>query len=85
MPQEDLAAAFEWARRADVMIVVGSSCEVIPAANVPRATKESGGRLAIVNIGKTQLDDVCDLRFADQPAGKILPRLLQKVTEMMAN
>ena len=56
MPEGDLARSFEWARKAELMIVVGSTCQVVPAANVPRATKKSGGRLVIINIGQTELD-----------------------------
>ena len=61
------------------MIVVGSTCQVYPAADVVRATKESGGRLAIMNIGKSGLDDVYDLRFQDEKAGVLMPKLLTKV------
>ena len=82
MPRADLDAAFQWARKADLMIAVGSSCQVIPAAHVPRATKEAGGRLVIINLGKTDLDNICDLRFRAK-AGKLLPNLLQKVKSRM--
>jgi NAD-dependent deacetylase len=56
MPLEDLNASFRCARHADLMIVAGSSCLVRPAADVPRTTKECGGRLVIINLGKTDLD-----------------------------
>jgi NAD-dependent SIR2 family protein deacetylase len=78
IPREALATSLQWARQADVMIVVGSTCQVFPAAQVPRATKQSGGRLAIVNLGETDLDPLCDLRFHAK-AGILLPSLLAKV------
>ena len=84
MPQEDLDAAFHWARKADLMIVVGSSCKVIPAANVPRATQEAGGRLVIINLGNTDLDSICDLRFRHERAGRLLPIALAKVREKLS-
>ncbi len=78
MPRADLNAAYHWARQADVMIAVGSSCQVVPAAHIPRATKEAGGQLVIINLGKTDLDNICNLRFHTK-AGKLLPLLLRKV------
>ncbi len=65
--------------RANVIIVVGSSCLVTPAAHLPAAVKNNGGRVVIINLGETGIDDICDLRFRDVKAGKLLPRLLEKV------
>jgi NAD-dependent SIR2 family protein deacetylase len=78
LPGRELSDAFNWARRADLLIVVGSSCRVTPAADVPRMAARHGARVVIVNIGQTAIDDDCDLRFDDK-AGRILPRLLDMV------
>jgi NAD-dependent deacetylase len=39
-----------------VLLVVGSSLEVHPAAGLPLETLANGGRVAIVNRGSTPLD-----------------------------
>ena len=75
MPEEDLIASSVWAEKADLMVVVGSTCKVYPAADMPRATKSNGGRVVIMNIGRTDLDDICDLRFSYEKVGELLPRL----------
>jgi NAD-dependent deacetylase len=49
------------ARQCDVMLVVGSSLEVLPAASLPLEALQSGARLIIVNRATTYLDERADL------------------------
>jgi NAD-dependent deacetylase len=58
------AALFE-AGRADLIVVLGSSLVVQPAASVPLETLRRGGKLAIVNDGPTPLDDRAAFRLSD--------------------
>jgi NAD-dependent deacetylase len=44
------------ARAADLMVVLGSSLTVYPAAALPEVTLRRGGKLAIVNADPTPLD-----------------------------
>jgi NAD-dependent deacetylase len=41
---------------ADLMLCVGSSLEVYPAAGLPELTLEAGGKIAIVTKSATPLD-----------------------------
>jgi len=50
---------------ADLMLVLGSSLQVQPAASLPLYTLEKGGTLAIVNDGATPLDAWAEVRFDD--------------------
>jgi hypothetical protein len=43
------------------------------------ATKDRGGRVVTMNIGKTGVDDLADLRFRDEKVGELLPALLAQV------
>jgi NAD-dependent deacetylase len=52
--------ATRWAREADLMLAIGSSLVVTPAADLPRTAKQCGARLVIINREETPLD-----RFAD--------------------
>lgn len=45
-----------------MVLVLGSSLTVTPAADVPREAKEAGARLVIVNLQKTPLDGLASLR-----------------------
>ena len=63
MPAEKVKAAFEAAHGSDLVLSVGSTLEVEPAASVPIAAKQAGAYYAIVNMGPTAHDGVADLRL----------------------
>jgi NAD-dependent deacetylase len=52
-----LDRAAQLAARADLLLCIGSSLEVYPAAQLPQLTLESGGDIAIVTQGPTPWDD----------------------------
>jgi NAD-dependent deacetylase len=45
--------SFEEAKKADVMIIIGTNAEVLPAANIPVVAKEHGAKIIEVNIEET--------------------------------
>jgi NAD-dependent deacetylase len=61
MPQAAMARAAQAALAADVFLAIGSSLVVFPAADLPRAAAENGGRLVILNREPTHLDGAADL------------------------
>ncbi len=61
MPAEPLQRAIDLARGCDLMLVVGSSLVVQPAARLPVLAKQSGAALAMVNRETTPLDAIADL------------------------
>ena len=60
LPADVIEAAADWSREADLMFAIGSSLVVTPAADLPRITKQHGGRLVIINRDPTPLDDIAD-------------------------
>lgn len=60
LPEDVLTRAIEWCREADVMLAMGSSLVVTPAAELPKLTKQSGGRVVIINRDPTPLDGMAD-------------------------
>ncbi|RKY05126.1 NAD-dependent protein deacylase [Candidatus Poribacteria bacterium] len=56
LPPDALEKGTEMASKADLMVVMGSSLVVYPAANLPLLTVRNGGRLIIVTKGETGLD-----------------------------
>lgn len=56
-------SAFREAQRADLMLVLGTSLSVQPAASLPEIVLRSGGTLVIVNAQPTPIDDEADLRL----------------------
>ena len=71
LPEREIDRAFELARAAALLLVVGSSLEVHPVAGLPVETLAAGGRLAILNRGPTPYDDDAELKV-DAPAGETL-------------
>ena len=68
---DTLQRSFMLARNCDLMIAVGSSLVVEPAASIPRRAKESGAHLVIINRETTPLYTVADLNIGAS-AGDIL-------------
>jgi len=61
MPQGEMRRAQALTLAADLLLVVGSSLVVFPAATFPVVAKRNGARLVIVNREPTELDGIADL------------------------
>jgi NAD-dependent deacetylase len=57
------------------MLVVGSSLEVWPVAELPLVTLRAGGKVVVVNRGPTAVDDRADLKL-DGSAVEVLEAAL---------
>ncbi len=68
LPEKAFAAAQELAIRAEVMLVLGTSLTVYPAAGLPRLTLQAGGRVYIVNAQPTPLDAYARALYPDLEA-----------------
>ena len=80
MPADALRRAFAVARSSDLMLVVGSSLVVQPAARVPEIAVASGARLAIVNNEPTPLDSLADV-VVRASAGAVLSALVNALLD----
>jgi len=65
LPAKAIDRAIGEARKADLMLVLGSSLVVYPAASLPEMTLNAGGRIVLVNDMPTYLDGRATLRFGD--------------------
>ncbi len=74
MPIPAVEEAFALARAADVMLVVGSSLVVYPAAHIPSAAVDHGATLIVVNAEPTPLDRIAEVVIRGR-AGEVLPEL----------
>lgn len=75
MPMEEMARAKRACEECDVILAVGSSLVVYPAAGFPALAKRHGARLIIINRTPTPLDEIADLVINDE-IGKALPQLI---------
>lgn len=75
LPEAELAAAQVAAEACDLMLVVGTSGEVYPAAGLASVARRAGARVLIVNPDATALDGVAT-RCLRATAAVALPALL---------
>jgi NAD-dependent deacetylase len=78
MPQEPLRRAYEAAKRADLVVSIGSTLSVQPAASVPLRAVQRYVPYVIVNRGATEQDGLATLRF-EADAAELLPKVIGKL------
>ena len=78
LPAAAIDRAFDLAREAGVLLVVGSSLEVYPVAGLPEETLAAGGALAIVNRTSTPYDGRATVRI-EGGAGETLSALAESL------
>jgi NAD-dependent deacetylase len=61
MPEPEMARAEAATLACDLMLVLGSSLTVYPAAGFPLLARRKGAPVAILNRGQTPQDDIADL------------------------
>lgn len=74
LAEQAIVRAQEAVLHSDVILVAGSSLEVLPAADLPALAVRSGARLIIVNFGMTPYDHLADVLLHGDVA-QILPKL----------
>ena len=74
MPAAAVARAFELARAADLMLVVGSSLVVFPAAEVPLVAARAGVPIVLINAEPTPIDELAEVVIHGR-AGEVLPEI----------
>ena len=78
MPWDVMQQAQDAAENCELLLAVGSSLVVEPAASIPRVAKHAGARLVIVNRDPTPLDPIADAVLRGE-IGTILPALVGAV------
>ncbi|ROT28149.1 NAD-dependent deacylase [Micromonospora sp. HM5-17] len=76
LPEAALAAAVDAATACDLLLVVGTSGVVYPAATIPRVAARSGAAVIQVNPEPTPLDQDCTLNLRGS-AAQVLPALVE--------
>lgn len=76
IPLDVLAHAKALAESCDLFMVVGSSLNVSPAANLPRLALQNGAALLIINLLPTLMDSYATV-VIHAKAGLVLPQLVE--------
>ena len=75
LPRAVWQASEAAARSCDLLLVIGTSAVVYPAAGLARLAKASGARVVEINVAETPLSREID-EFLLGPSGELLPRLI---------
>jgi NAD-dependent deacetylase len=79
MPVAAVREAFGLARRADVILVVGSSLVVYPAAEIPLVAVRSGAPMIVVNAEPTPFDELAEVVIHGK-SGEVLPEIVALIS-----
>ena len=78
LPMQVFIKAQQAVRKADLMLVAGSSLEVHPVADFPGQVRRQGGQVIIVNKERTVQDDIASVVIRGDVA-EILPAIVDKL------
>jgi NAD-dependent deacetylase len=78
LPQGTLQEAIRRAQHCDLMIVIGSTLVIYPAAYIPTYATEAGAKLAIVNLTPTPFDHYAAVVIRGR-AGDAMSRVMERV------
>lgn len=78
MPEDEMTLAESEAQSCDLMIALGSSLVVYPAANIPLIAKQNGAKYVIINREPTEHDVYADLVIHSE-IGPLLRETMSKL------
>jgi NAD-dependent deacetylase len=82
LPEDVLEASVELARQSDLLLAIGSSLVVYPAAGLPEIAHRSGAKLVIINRDPTDLDELADAVIAE-PIGQVLTAIDASIRQLL--
>ena len=85
IPHEALTKSNQDVKSCNVMLVIGTSAEVQPAASLPDIAKSSGATIIEINIAETGFTGYTSDYFIKGKAGEVLPKIVDKVKNDAAN
>ncbi len=84
LPQREYKLAEVNARRCDLMLVLGSSLQVEPAASLVGLALKSGARIVLINRGKTPYDRTATLRVWTG-IGEVIPPAVERTMRALVH
>lgn len=82
LPGKVLNEAFRLAEKADLILVIGTSGVVYPAAYIPRIVKENGGSVIEINTEESGITPFAEI-FLRGRAGEVMGELMKKIRGLM--
>jgi NAD-dependent deacetylase len=76
LPENAMAEATEMCRDTDLMLVIGTSLTIYPAAFLPQIAKNSGAKIVLINLEGINRDSVADIVLKGR-AAEVIPRIVE--------
>jgi NAD-dependent deacetylase len=76
LPEDALLRAKELLAKTDIMLVIGTSGLVSPAADMPRRAKDAGATIIEINPDYSMITRIADLKL-EAPSGEALPQIVE--------
>jgi NAD-dependent deacetylase len=83
LPKFEIYMSQDLAKKADIMLIAGSSLMVAPVCDLPLYTLRDGGKLIIINDEPTNLDERAEVVF-HQKTGIVLPLIVEQIKKLKA-
>ncbi len=83
LPEAELECAFGETQRCDLLLVIGTSGLVHPAAMLPGLAKGVGAKVIEINVRESAVTALSDI-FIEGESGKVLPALVSLVGRSLA-
>jgi len=80
MPEAEMIRAFQCVAQCDLLLMIGSSLQVEPAASIPREAHKTGSNLVYINRTETPTDHLADVLF-NEDAGEVLSYIVERLRD----
>ncbi|MFW9891640.1 MAG: NAD-dependent deacetylase [Candidatus Thorarchaeota archaeon] len=76
LPEKAMEEAINLCRKTDLMMVIGTSLTIYPAAFLPQLAKNAGAKIILINLEGINRDNVADIVIRGR-ATEIIPKLVE--------
>ncbi|MEF8848617.1 MAG: NAD-dependent protein deacylase [Candidatus Thermoplasmatota archaeon] len=82
IPEEKIIESRKASEKSQIMLIIGTSAQVYPAANLPITAKKTGSKIIEINPKKTILSSYADYTFRSRST-TVLPRIMKKTKNLI--
>jgi NAD-dependent deacetylase len=83
IPPKALEEAFDLASKAGAVLVIGTSAQVYPAAQIPYSAKQHGAKIIEANLEPTPLTQSITDVFCQGKASEVVPAIVKEVEKLI--
>ncbi|MBN2417219.1 NAD-dependent deacylase [bacterium] len=84
IPEEAMATSIRQAEKADLVVLIGTTGEVVPASMIPQMAKRGGARIIEINTTPSRYTDSITDLFLQGSASAMLTRVMKEIGEKQA-